>query len=488
MVKDVRSGWAGIAAVALILVVAGRTLADECGSRSRFRAEYFLNTDPRSVYPGEHFTTTFAIRSNRPVQGFNFFIDFNEETVEFLGMEKVHQLPAGKPYEVESLLVNTDNVVPNVDWHSTDEGYITGQVMLSSTDESLYLPAAVWGGSSDWTGPGATPTRIYDLHFRVLPGVDSYEAAELNFFSYYQPGANLVRVCGQEFESTNDLIQYGGGPLVILPGMCDPYRPPPLDAVFQLGDAFGTPGGMVKVSFSMEASEDIGGFSFSIDFDEEVIQATSMELVYRNPAGGPWTFEVFERNNSNQNPGGNGVDEGYVTGAVVFSATTTAGRIPAHQDTPVLDIHFHINPEAAVKTTEVRFLDGADPWADGGVDNVVTVCNHSVAPSASRSFVFVDATIGVIDEITIFIRGDSNGDGKVHVSDAVAILSYLYLGGTPLACYDAGDVTDDGRLDLSDAVAALGFLFTGTASIPPPFRAPGPDPTADSLGCLGIYR
>jgi hypothetical protein len=56
--------------------------------------------------------------------------------------------------------------------------------------------------------------------------------------------------------------------------------------------------------------------------------------------------------------------------------------------------------------------------------------------------------------------GDANADGRVDISDPVAILGHLFLG-TRLACPGAGEVNGDGKLDISDPVYLLGYLFLG---------------------------
>ena len=68
---------------------------------------------------------------------------------------------------------------------------------------------------------------------------------------------------------------------------------------------------------------------------------------------------------------------------------------------------------------------------------------------------------------SFFLRGDSNADGEVDLSDAVYSLSWLFLGGPRLSCEDAADTDDDGRLNVTDAVYTLNFLFLGGA-VPPP--------------------
>ncbi|HLU46440.1 MAG TPA: FG-GAP-like repeat-containing protein, partial [Planctomycetota bacterium] len=57
-------------------------------------------------------------------------------------------------------------------------------------------------------------------------------------------------------------------------------------------------------------------------------------------------------------------------------------------------------------------------------------------------------------------RGDGNLDGGVNVSDAVAVLGFLFSGGS-LPCPAAAEVNGDDTLNLSDPVYLLGYLFLG---------------------------
>jgi hypothetical protein len=82
-----------------------------------------------------------------------------------------------------------------------------------------------------------------------------------------------------------------------------------------------------------------------------------------------------------------------------------------------------------------------------------------------------------------FVRGDASSDGIVDISDAIRILSYLFLGAT-VTCQDAADPNDNEAIDLSDAVYVLNFLFRGAAAPRPPYPDPGDDPgAAGPLGC-----
>ena len=84
------------------------------------------------------------------------------------------------------------------------------------------------------------------------------------------------------------------------------------------------------------------------------------------------------------------------------------------------------------------------------VPNTLTAFGKRVTPDIANSFLLVAANVNIQAEITLFIRGDTNGDGTVDLSDAQATLNYLFLGGLPP---------------------------------PTPFPQPGKDPTPDSIAC-----
>jgi hypothetical protein len=81
-------------------------------------------------------------------------------------------------------------------------------------------------------------------------------------------------------------------------------------------------------------------------------------------------------------------------------------------------------------------------------------------------------------------RGEVNGDGTLNLSDSIASLDFLFIGGRAPVCLDAADANDDGRFDISDPVFTLAFLFLGGPAPPatppdcgskcgaPPFETP----------------
>ncbi len=76
----------------------------------------------------------------------------------------------------------------------------------------------------------------------------------------------------------------------------------------------------------------------------------------------------------------------------------------------------------------------------------------------------------------LVLRGDCDGDGAVSITDAIAALGALFLGGAEPDCPLACDANEDGEQNVSDPIRVLGFLFLGA---PPPGRFPECEPAGE---------
>jgi hypothetical protein len=93
--------------------------------------------------------------------------------------------------------------------------------------------------------------------------------------------------------------------------------------------------------------------------------------------------------------------------------------------------------------------------------------------------------IGPEETGVVFVRGDSNRDGRADISDLINTLLVVLEGVGEQSCPDAMDSNDDGALDLSDPIFSVSFFFIGGRQLPAPYPEEGLDPTSDSLGpCL----
>jgi hypothetical protein len=89
--------------------------------------------------------------------------------------------------------------------------------------------------------------------------------------------------------------------------------------------------------------------------------------------------------------------------------------------------------------------------------------------------------IGVDGDISFFVRGDANGDKNVQISDAIAVLQYLFAGDAVLPCEDAADADDSGTVVITDGIVILNHLFGSGKPFPPPYPDEGMDPQPDFL-------
>ena len=108
-------------------------------------------------------------------------------------------------------------------------------------------------------------------------------------------------------------------------------------------------------------------------------------------------------------------------------------------------------------------------------------CLHIVVSLVSILAVCACPPVGAGD--SAFLRGDSNTDGRVDLSDAVFTLAYLFQGGDGPLCADSLDSNDSGEVDISDPSHTLRHLFLGGSAPPAPWQECGTDPSADGLGC-----
>jgi predicted GH43/DUF377 family glycosyl hydrolase len=58
-----------------------------------------------------------------------------------------------------------------------------------------------------------------------------------------------------------------------------------------------------------------------------------------------------------------------------------------------------------------------------------------------------------------FLRGDSNGDDRITIGDAVCLVNYIFRNGCPPKPIQAGDANCDGTINVGDAIFIVGYLF-----------------------------
>ena len=244
------------------------------------------------------------------------------------------------------------------------------------------------------------------------------------------------------------------------------------NAVHILGDGFG--GSSVVVLFGASVAE--------------TVSATAREIVVLAPAGvGTVAISVY-------NP-----DNEFATAPLQYAYTGDCrpeiesldpAYGPEEGGTRVTIRGRNLSPLPYI--TQVMFGTGSAEIVPGGTSREVVVVTPPGNGTVDVLFVNPDSSFVMLANAfrygtgspvdARFLRGDANRDGKRDVADAIKILGYLFSS-DPLKCLDAADANDDGRIDIADAIRLLGTLFGGAGPLPPPYTAPGPDPTPDLLDC-----
>lgn len=214
------------------------------------------------------------------------------------------------------------------------------------------------------------------------------------------------------------------------------------------------------------------GFQISARFDPAVLEIRTVEFRATNLGGlGP---ELAEFHVSHE------PDDPFIVAGILFDIEPPFDKraLPPGVNQRLANIVVDIRPSATdVPFTEIALSNGI---GRPPLNNVITVGSQSVLPR-----------LGKASKITIeplqppfpkfFLRGDTDGGGRINLSDPIATLNFLFVGGAEPDCLDAADATDDGVINLTDPLFVLNFLFQAGAYPLPPYPRPGLDPTPDDL-------
>ena len=347
------------------------------------------------------------------------------------------------------------------------------------------IAGSTWATEEKWRASGGIAAY---LKFCVLPTAAPGEYPLI--FVDDPPGKHYIHIfCTTEIGGGDLTLQTGkltvaGDPVSV--DACPRDPPPPMRPAgsFRLEGGTAHAGEEIVVPFIARGNYPLCAFTISIDFDEEVLEAVGVEKAFAMPDGQDWDYARFIIDNSNATPGSNGVDEGYIVGGADFASDpegNEANLPPKDTDVTLLNLRFRVRPEAPSGETTLAFIDGTRTPDGGYWENMLGAGWWSMKPEQQISPIRIDALFRIVGDISIFVRGDANGDDKLDISDAVTVLGYLFIGRGAPDCSDAADANDDGFIDISDPIAILMSLFLSSGPLPPPSGKRGVDPTPDNL-------
>jgi hypothetical protein len=298
----------------------------------------------------------------------------------------------------------------------------------------------------------------------------------------------------------------GPSELTFAVGSCelvdDPAHPDPTDPSKNLkkpGTITAHPGDHIQVGFWYKSppgeipdADQIQALSIAACFDPGFIlcqETYSLAGTITETVGAEFVNLHCENSVTDGDPGE------IVIGILVDALPPFDGQTlpPTNEYLPLICVDFQVSPTAPCnQCSPITFCDGADGRGTVPIKNLASIQNQSQAPA------LVPGEVCILAE-PIFVRGDCNfhfsdnypatcGPEVVDISDAQAVLSFLFLTGTwhfEPPCLDACDANDDGRVDLADSVYILRYLFKFDKEPKAPYPCAGADPTQDRLTCLG---
>ena len=137
----------------------------------------------------------------------------------------------------------------------------------------------------------------------------------------------------------------------------------------------------------------------------------------------------------------------------------------------------------------VRFIELRAPSPTDGLEAVAAYLGPDLevlATSAVVSFERREKTL--VAEPLRFLRGDVAVDGRLDVTDALSLLNFLFQRGPPPRCRKGADADDNGKLHLSDAIAILLAVSGRAGPLDLLERDCAEDPTPDALDCVAPCR
>ncbi len=174
---------------------------------------------------------------------------------------------------------------------------------------------------------------------------------------------------------------------------------------------------------------------------------------------------------------------GFITAFVLSDVLINAGILPI-EGGRLIHARYTIVKDPGSAGTFVTITNRLKKRGSPPADIAVTVQGVSKSPHW-----LTDGWIKSAAKEHPFHRGDVDGDGRVNVTDALSILTYLFRRGPAPACRESADFNDVEGINVTDAISLLQWLFAGA----PPPASPGPPPgpcgpdrpdSPSNLGCL----
>jgi hypothetical protein len=226
-------------------------------------------------------------------------------------------------------------------------------------------------------------------------------------------------------------------------------------------DVEATPGATVRFKIYADGPSAYQGFSFSVRYPSVDFEVTSLDVT-------DTIIEAIEADfvSTHIFP----EDGVFVLGVLVDASPPFDGALVPVVGSPLAICR--VTGRVLLVEEGVIPLEFAIGLLPPFADTVFAVENLTVAPNTlENGKVIVSGHAGVPG----FIRGDTNIDAKIDISDAITILNATFFTEEVLRCHASADTNCDTRIDLSDSIFLFYYLFLFGDRPLPPQGSPGPD-------------
>jgi dockerin type I repeat protein len=245
--------------------------------------------------------------------------------------------------------------------------------------------------------------------------------------------------------------------------------------VIDIGEAIAAPGQIVEIPVLITNEVEIEAVQLLLAYDDSLLEPLGMSFTgsYFEAVEDAASFRAVQS-----------IEAGILAVGFIPELIEDDHAIPPGEGRLVFSILARVS-EDAVPGTVIDLIPTNGP--DGQGIGIARMRNELTYRGGARFLSNLPETLPghlqIVGDLAVFVRGDSNSDGAVNISDATHTLGYLFTGEATIDCEDAADSNDDGTVNISDPIATLGYLFLGVGFLPPPSSSPGVDPTGDELGC-----
>lgn len=492
----------------------------------------FRITDAEA-FPGDEVRAYVQMRTDVPISEIDLYPLFDADLLTVNAVYPLYE-------EVDDRMVHRENYSISV-FHASPPR--SGEMILeywgSGEDIStVYRTVGVVEPTLKYFSPLGEWIGLFELRITINEEAEGVGETRIDFFErpsrqgatfppYVRPG---WAGCQEEVWSYD--VVYTPGRIKVLGGGEPPPPPPPpidpevADIRYALGSAAGSPGDLVKLPVEFRSAVDLYALRLVLEYNTTLLafEGIDINLLTANGEEDTHFLEAEDPFFGNMICEGEGWDrrcrEGrprltqlygppfdempenviladFFAPPLIVDEDGTARLSPlawTTDETFVLgSLVFRVRERARAGRVEIGGVETT--WIPGqAVTAVVSVTSGYPLfldpPHSGAAVPAVSVEAGVVTITTSgaeneFIRGDSNRDGSLNVSDPAHTLAILFGGGVAeeLSCEDAADANDDGSLNLADSVYVLNHLFGGGPPPPSPFPEAGTDPTDDELEC-----